>query len=1250
MKKIRNGNKYTELLQVTEDGVTKSTTASVKKLRAKNLSEFIESSSNSVVKPQSLTKDRNQPPPLPYDTNDEIPIIFVGKRMDKFTKGKLSPDFVQRIMESYYHEREQGVPEDEAALAELLAKREFDEIEATDALKTTKSIADGGAGDVNSNSPTEFSTNETLRRFNKDSHYHSHTHRNAEQDAQAKKFCVTTNLSSYLDLCVSTGMLNRGLATVLNYRHRYKKVSSTFLSIGLYNILLHGFAGNGQLEKVREILGILHKDHIPLDHQSYAAVLETIGRVTETGTDVEDNHLTFLRSHLATADAQGISLNDIVTKSVFVRDQYATVLSVARALQPTFEPQFQPPNVFYNNPLLTSLNEHVHPADSPTDPLFNRSSSRHFTETSKRKNKSFSRESLHAMMNEQLQAELSGHVTVRSIEKFPPVTEAVLLYRQRLDELQELWKAQICAAFNRDLKTLQAQTNSKMVRTINLLPYLRAMDASQYAEILLREVRRLGEGSETYSPTVGQLYRQLGLTVQQRYHLEQSRENGVQEKVVAVYDKYLEYAVINRDGSSAADNGRQIWQKLGHRETATEGGASLRWTETQWPQYVTIGVGRFLYNILMRDLKVDTNVTKGGGGGGGGSSKKISPHLSPAFYTIYRNQARAVKEEVKPHPVLVKLFRESQQEHLTFATSLVPMLCPPLPWTSPISGGYLVTRSDLIRLPQHANQQLLRVQESPAESLYPSFDSLNQLAAVPWVVNQQILDVVLEVFNNDGSDALDVPRPPSTLPRPQSAAKLVKKQNPETSTENDGDEKQKHELTGAEKMQLFREKLQHSQKQAEMYSLWCDCLYRLSLANHFRDRIFWLPHNMDFRGRVYPLPPHLNHLGSDLARSMLLFQERRPLGPDGYRWLKLHCINLTGLKKRSSVEERLEYAEEIFESILDSAARPLTGQMWWSKSDEPWQTLACCMEIARVQREVDEGGRGGGGGKTAADVLSNFPIHQDGSCNGLQHYAALGRDAAGAFSVNLAPSPIPQDVYSAVAALVDETRARDAERGEEVAKVLAGHVKRKVIKQTVMTTVYGVTRFGARLQIAKQLKNIGTFPPEFVWPASTYLTSRTFESLGEMFTSTKEIQDWFTDCARLIATVCAQNVEWVTPLGLPVVQPYNRFVKRTLPKSNAVQERFSVDTFERPNIVKQKNAFPPNFIHSLDSSHMMLTSLHCERERMTFISVHDCFWTHAATVPVMNRVCREQFVALHEMPILEELSRFLQDKYCFSER
>lgn len=81
--------------------------------------------------------------------------------------------------------------------------------------------------------------------------------------------------------------------------------------------------------------------------------------------------------------------------------------------------------------------------------------------------------------------------------------------------------------------------------------------------------------------------------------------------------------------------------------------------------------------------------------------------------------------------------------------------------------------------------------------------------------------------------------------------------------------------------------------------------------------------------------------------------------------------------------------------------------MWWTTSDEPWQTLASCMEINAAIKS----GKG-------ENFMSGFPIHQDGSCNGLQHYAALGRDVAGANSVNLRPNLLPQDVYSSVAALV----------------------------------------------------------------------------------------------------------------------------------------------------------------------------------------------------------------------------------------
>ena len=48
----------------------------------------------------------------------------------------------------------------------------------------------------------------------------------------------------------------------------------------------------------------------------------------------------------------------------------------------------------------------------------------------------------------------------------------------------------------------------------------------------------------------------------------------------------------------------------------------------------------------------------------------------------------------------------------------------------------------------------------------------------------------------------------------------------------------------------------------------------------------------------------------------MLFAKGKPLGKKGFEWLKTHCINLTELKKKSPVAERLAYADEVMEDIL----------------------------------------------------------------------------------------------------------------------------------------------------------------------------------------------------------------------------------------------------------------------------------------------------------------------------------------------
>lgn len=356
-----------------------------------------------------------------------------------------------------------------------------------------------------------------------------------------------------------------------------------------------------------------------------------------------------------------------------------------------------------------------------------------------------------------------------------------------------------------------------------------------------------------------------------------------------------------------------------------------------------------------------------------------------------------------------------------------------------------------------------------------------------------------------------------------------------------------------------------------------------------------------------------------MGRSLLLFGKAKKLGPKGLDWLKIHLINLTGTKKSSTNQERLIYANEILEEcIIDSAEHPLDGKGWWKTSDDPWQTLACCIEINKAIKSGNP-----------EEFISNFPVHQDGSCNGLQHYAALGRDLDGARSVNLLPQDRPADVYSEVAALVEKKRIKDAENGNESAICLDGFVNRKLVKATVMTNVYGVTSYGAKLQFKKVLSDVDSFPKDKLPECSAYLAKTVFKSIEDLFTCSKEIQDWLIAISIAISKRLNQPIEWTTPLDLPVVQYYFN------EKSKAVK----VDAF------RQKNGCPPNFIHSLDATHMMLTSLYCEKKGINFVSVHDSYWTHPINIEEMSKILREQFVNLYSDDLLKNLSNYLIDIY-----
>lgn len=73
------------------------------------------------------------------------------------------------------------------------------------------------------------------------------------------------------------------------------------------------------------------------------------------------------------------------------------------------------------------------------------------------------------------------------------------------------------------------------------------------------------------------------------------------------------------------------------------------------------------------------------------------------------------------------------------------------------------------------------------------------------------------------------------------------------------------------------------------------------------------------------------------------------------------------------------------------------ARRWWQQAEDPFQALAAAYEIRAA---IASG--------NPATYVSHSPVMMDGSCNGLQHYAALGRDLEGGASVNLLKADKPQ--------------------------------------------------------------------------------------------------------------------------------------------------------------------------------------------------------------------------------------------------
>ncbi|GAA5920111.1 hypothetical protein JCM6882_008670 [Rhodosporidiobolus microsporus] len=788
-------------------------------------------------------------------------------------------------------------------------------------------------------------------------------------------------------------------------------------------------------------------------------------------------------------------------------------------------------------------------------------------------------------------------------------------------------------------QSVETGRDSAWGKDADVEPFLRLLPTNKMALVTIVEIMRLyGSGGITEGVKAARAMLHVGRAIENEYHAELLKEVHTNKGLQAEIDRLSEIGSIGADGSV---QGRSTEQSLGilwRREMAkreADGDSSWR---PAWTQPIRAKVGSILVDALIQVANVERTIRHPRTG-------DLVTETQPAFSHSYQYLRGRKLGVIQVNPVIAdRLDRDPL--NVTLHPRFLPMLVKPKPWLSWNSGSYLIHSTHMMRTKDSEEQVQYLRQASDSNTLDSIFAGLDTLGSVPWKINRNVFDIVSKVWNS-GEAIADIP-----------AKDTVTKQ-PEVEVPEDVE-------TSPRARDTYRRRIRQAlQEKRSAHSTRCDLNYKLEIARAFADETFYFPHNLDFRGRAYPIPPNLSHIGDDMCRGLLLFGEAKPLGERGLRWLKIHLANLTGYDK-ASFDDREAFAMKHLDEIFDSADNPLDGKRWWVKADDPWQCLATCFELAAALRSPEP---------TA--FLSSLPVHQDGTCNGLQHYAALGGDLKGAHQVNLDAGDRPADIYTGVADAVNEFIDRDAENGVKEAMLLKGKVNRKVVKQTVMTTVYGVTFIGAKNQIQRQLKDRGDIPAEHLYVCALYLGRLVLDSIGDIFKGATGIQTWLNRCARLIAksipparieaAMQAQkkasrskkrvseglsripkeqmtSVIWTTPLGLPVVQPYRKAKKKQV--TTALQTVFisdpSIPTEVDPRA--QATAFPPNFIHSLDATHMMMTALAC-RGKIAFASVHDSYWTHACDVDEMSVILREAFIELHSQDILGRLRQEFITRY-----
>jgi DNA-directed RNA polymerase len=236
----------------------------------------------------------------------------------------------------------------------------------------------------------------------------------------------------------------------------------------------------------------------------------------------------------------------------------------------------------------------------------------------------------------------------------------------------------------------------------------------------------------------------------------------------------------------------------------------------------------------------------------------------------------------------------------------------------------------------------------------------------------------------------------------------------------------------------------------------------------------------------------------------------------------------------------------------------------------------------------------------------------------------------------------PEDLYTMVANVAMEL-LNNGFGGDEVKDsrdywIANGGVTRKLAKRNTMTTPYGVTRFGMRDQLIEDFKGVYGFS---MIKHANYLSTLTYESIKTVVKAASEGMAYLRAVASKVMSYNPKTLatlNWTAPNGFHAIQVYANEKTKSIriPSSvGAMTIKLPSETSQllRPNKQRNISAFSPNFIHSIDASHLCMTvdAMSKQYNVKNYAMIHDSFGVDANNASILRRTLREQFVKLYTL-------------------